>query len=66
VLGSADEMRRIVLEARPDIVFVSIPDVSSERLDFVRTACDEARIDCLFVRREIDSEPWTPLRAGGG
>jgi UDP-GlcNAc:undecaprenyl-phosphate GlcNAc-1-phosphate transferase len=66
VLGSADEMRRIVLEARPDIVFVSIPDASSERLDFVRSACDEARIDCLFVRREIDSEPWTPLRAGGG
>ena len=66
VLGSADEMRRIVLEARPDIVFVSIPDASSERLDFVRSACDEAQIDCLFVRREIDSEPWTPLRAGGG
>jgi UDP-GlcNAc:undecaprenyl-phosphate GlcNAc-1-phosphate transferase len=66
VLGSADEMRRIVLEARPDIVYVSIPDASSERLDFVRSACDEAQIDCLFVRREIDSEPWTPLRAGGG
>jgi FlaA1/EpsC-like NDP-sugar epimerase len=66
VLGSADEMRRIVLEARPDIVFVSIPDASSERLDFVRSTCEEAQIECLFVRREIDSEPWTPLRAGGG
>ena len=66
VLGSADEMRRIVLEARPDIVFVSIPDASSERLDFVRSACDAAQIECLFIRREIDSEPWTPLRTGGG
>jgi FlaA1/EpsC-like NDP-sugar epimerase len=66
VLGSADEMRQIVHDARPDVVFVAIPDASSERLDFVRIACDEAQIDCRFVRREIDPDPWTPLRAGGG
>jgi UDP-GlcNAc:undecaprenyl-phosphate GlcNAc-1-phosphate transferase len=65
VLGSADEMRRIVHEARPDIVFVAIPDASSERLDFVRSACSEAQVDCRFVRREIEPDPWTPLRAGG-
>jgi len=38
VLGSADEMQRIVAEARPDIVFVAIPHAPSERLDLVREA----------------------------
>jgi FlaA1/EpsC-like NDP-sugar epimerase len=61
VLGSADEMRRIVAEARPDAVFVTIPNAPSERLDFVRNACEEARVDCRVVRREIDAEPWTSL-----
>jgi UDP-GlcNAc:undecaprenyl-phosphate/decaprenyl-phosphate GlcNAc-1-phosphate transferase len=61
VLGSADEMRRIVVETRPDVVFVAIPHAPSERLDFVREACDEARVDCRFVRREIDPDPWTSL-----
>jgi UDP-GlcNAc:undecaprenyl-phosphate GlcNAc-1-phosphate transferase len=65
VLGSADEMRRIVLEARPATVFVTIPNAPSERLDFVRDACDEAGIDCRLVRREIDPDPWTSLSAGG-
>jgi UDP-GlcNAc:undecaprenyl-phosphate GlcNAc-1-phosphate transferase len=65
VLGSADEMRRIVVETRPDVVFVAIPHAPSERLDFVREACDEARIDCRFVRREIDPDPWTSLSTSG-
>jgi UDP-GlcNAc:undecaprenyl-phosphate GlcNAc-1-phosphate transferase len=65
VLGSADEMRQIVLEARPDVVFVAIPHAPSERLDFVRSACDEARVDCRFVRREIDPDPWTSPSANG-
>jgi hypothetical protein len=58
-------MRQIVHEAQPDVVFVSIPNAARERLDFVRDACDEAGIDCRVVRREIDPDPWTPLRAGG-
>jgi UDP-GlcNAc:undecaprenyl-phosphate/decaprenyl-phosphate GlcNAc-1-phosphate transferase len=59
VLGSADEMRRIVAEARPDTVLVTIPRAPSERLDFVRSACEESKVDCRFVRREIEAEPWT-------
>ena len=35
VLGATDEMPEIVAEARPDVVFVAIPDAPSERLDFV-------------------------------
>jgi UDP-GlcNAc:undecaprenyl-phosphate GlcNAc-1-phosphate transferase len=65
VLGSANEMRQIVHGAQPDVVFVSIPNASRERLDFVRDACEEAGVDCRVVRREIDPDPWTPLRAGG-
>jgi UDP-GlcNAc:undecaprenyl-phosphate GlcNAc-1-phosphate transferase len=64
VLGSADEMPRIVVEARPDVVFVAIPNAPSERLDFVLTACLEARVDCRFVRREIEPDPWKSLTAG--
>jgi UDP-GlcNAc:undecaprenyl-phosphate GlcNAc-1-phosphate transferase len=64
VLGSADEMPRIVVEARPDVVFVAIPNAPPERLDFVRTACREARVDCRFVRREIEPDPWKSLSAG--
>jgi UDP-GlcNAc:undecaprenyl-phosphate GlcNAc-1-phosphate transferase len=64
VLGSADEMPRIVVEARPDVVFVAIPNAPRERLDFVRDACHEARVDCRFVRREIEPDPWKSLSAG--
>jgi FlaA1/EpsC-like NDP-sugar epimerase len=64
VLGSTDEMRRIVVEARVDAVLVTIPDAPSERLDFVREACAKAGVDCRFVRRAIDPDPWTSLTAG--
>jgi UDP-GlcNAc:undecaprenyl-phosphate GlcNAc-1-phosphate transferase len=75
VLGPADEMSRIVAETRPDVVFVSIPNAPSERLDLVRNACEESGIDCRFVRREIDpatssvdpepSTNVTPIRSRG-
>jgi UDP-GlcNAc:undecaprenyl-phosphate/decaprenyl-phosphate GlcNAc-1-phosphate transferase len=57
VLGSADEMRHIVLEGQPDVVFIAIPGAPSERLDLVQNACAEAQVECLFVRREIDPAP---------
>ena len=75
VLGSADEMQRIVAEARPDIVFVAIPHAPSERLDLVREACAGSGVECHFVRREVEpapipidpepSENVTPLRSRG-
>jgi UDP-GlcNAc:undecaprenyl-phosphate GlcNAc-1-phosphate transferase len=57
VLGTADEMQRIVAEAHPDVVFVAIPSAPSDRLELVRSACEEAGIDCHVVRREIDPAP---------
>ena len=57
VLGSVDEMQRIVADVHPDAVFVAIPDAPSDRLDFVLEACAESGVECHFVRREIDPAP---------
>jgi UDP-GlcNAc:undecaprenyl-phosphate GlcNAc-1-phosphate transferase len=63
VLGSADEAARIVLQARPDQVLVTIPSAPRERLDFVANACAEAGIPCRMLRQEFDLEPAPTLRA---
>jgi UDP-GlcNAc:undecaprenyl-phosphate GlcNAc-1-phosphate transferase len=57
VLGGVTEMSDIVLEARPDVVFIAIPAAPAERLELVQNACAEAGVACLFVRREIDPAP---------
>jgi UDP-GlcNAc:undecaprenyl-phosphate GlcNAc-1-phosphate transferase len=59
VLGTATEMRDIVLEGQPDVVFIAIPEAPTERLDLVQKACAEAGVECLVVRREIDPAPLT-------
>jgi UDP-GlcNAc:undecaprenyl-phosphate GlcNAc-1-phosphate transferase len=59
VLGTADEMPEIIAEARPDAVFVAIPEAPSARLDLVFAACVDAGVDCRVVRREI--EPALPF-----
>ncbi len=64
VLGSADEATRILVQAQPDVVLVTIPDAPHERLDFVVDACGEANIPCRFVKRETDLDPHAVLRAG--
>jgi UDP-GlcNAc:undecaprenyl-phosphate GlcNAc-1-phosphate transferase len=56
VLGSADESARIVLQARPDQVIVTIPGAPRERLDFVADACAQAGIPCRVLRQELDPE----------
>ena len=74
VLGATDEMPEIVAEARPDLVFVAIPDAPSARLDLVFDACADASVDCQFVRREIEARPFvepepsnvTSIRSRGG
>jgi FlaA1/EpsC-like NDP-sugar epimerase len=57
VLGSADESARILVEARPDQVLVTIPRAPRERLEFVIGACADARVPLHFVRREFDVQP---------
>jgi UDP-GlcNAc:undecaprenyl-phosphate/decaprenyl-phosphate GlcNAc-1-phosphate transferase len=58
VLGAADEMPEIIAEARPDLVFVAIPDAPRARLDLVFEACAAAGLDCRIVRREIEAAPY--------
>ena len=57
VLGSADEAARILVEAQPDQVLVTIPHAPRERLDFVIDACADAGLPLQFVRREFELEP---------
>jgi len=57
VLGSADESARIIVEAQPDQVLVTIPNAPRERLDFVVDACARAGVQLHFVRRHFEPEP---------
>jgi UDP-GlcNAc:undecaprenyl-phosphate GlcNAc-1-phosphate transferase len=74
VLGAAGEMPDIIAEARPDLVFVAIPDAPTARLDLVFDACADAGVDCRVVRREIAAAPFvepgpsnvTSIRSRGG
>jgi UDP-GlcNAc:undecaprenyl-phosphate GlcNAc-1-phosphate transferase len=57
VLGTTVEIARLLERSQPDIVLVTIPDAPRERLDDVVAACDQAGVDCRFVRRETDLDP---------
>jgi UDP-GlcNAc:undecaprenyl-phosphate/decaprenyl-phosphate GlcNAc-1-phosphate transferase len=61
VLGTIDEVKRLLDRTRPDIVLVTIPDAPRTRLDLVLGACTEAGVPCRFVRREVDLDPRVVL-----
>jgi UDP-GlcNAc:undecaprenyl-phosphate/decaprenyl-phosphate GlcNAc-1-phosphate transferase len=61
VLGSIDELERLIERATPDIVLVTIPDAPRERLDRVVETCAAANVTCRFVRREVDLDPRVVL-----
>src|ERR671922_59903 len=63
VLGGADDIERILVTARPDLVLVTIPDAPRERLDFVVYGCAQAGVTCHFVRRQTDLDPRVILGA---
>src|SRR5919197_1303160 len=46
VVGKTDEIARILVSARPDLVLVTIPDAPRERLDFVVYGCAQAGVMC--------------------
>jgi FlaA1/EpsC-like NDP-sugar epimerase len=54
VLGAIEQISEIVLEARPDIVYIAIPQAPSQRLALVNSACGEYDIECHVVRRQIE------------
>jgi UDP-GlcNAc:undecaprenyl-phosphate GlcNAc-1-phosphate transferase len=64
VLGTADEIERILESSRPDLVLVTIPDAPRERLDFVVYGCAQAGVQCRFVRRITGLDPLSILGIG--
>jgi UDP-GlcNAc:undecaprenyl-phosphate/decaprenyl-phosphate GlcNAc-1-phosphate transferase len=64
VLGRLDEIERVLLQTRPDVVLVTIPLAPRERLDAVVAGCERADVACRFVRREVDLDPLVVLGAG--
>ena len=63
VLGSLNEIERILSRTSPDTVLVTIPDAPRERLGLVIDACARAEVPCRFVRRETDLDPRVVLGA---
>jgi len=61
VLGSSEELPRILERSTPAIVLVTIPDAPRDRLDAIVAACADADVTCQFVRREIDLDPRVVL-----
>jgi UDP-GlcNAc:undecaprenyl-phosphate GlcNAc-1-phosphate transferase len=64
VLGALHEIDRVLAEARPDVVLVTIPRAPRERLDAVVRGCERADVTCRFVRRELDLDPVVVMSAG--
>jgi FlaA1/EpsC-like NDP-sugar epimerase len=61
ILGTTDELPRLLERTAPDIVLVTIPNAPRDRLDAIVAACAEADVACHFVRREIDLDPRVVL-----
>jgi UDP-GlcNAc:undecaprenyl-phosphate/decaprenyl-phosphate GlcNAc-1-phosphate transferase len=57
ILGTLTDAGRVLAEARPDLVLVTIPDAPRERLDAIVYECAEAGVPCRFVRRQLDLDP---------
>jgi UDP-GlcNAc:undecaprenyl-phosphate GlcNAc-1-phosphate transferase len=57
VAGATPMLETVLDRTHPDIVFVTIPNASKQRLDQIVQACATREIDCRFVRREMDVDP---------
>ena len=63
VLGSLQEIDRVLSQSRPDVVLVTIPAAPRDVLDGVLQACERAQVPCRFVRRELDLDPIVAMGA---
>jgi UDP-GlcNAc:undecaprenyl-phosphate/decaprenyl-phosphate GlcNAc-1-phosphate transferase len=61
VVGTSEEMPRLLERTKPDVVLITIPNAPRETLDAVVDACFQAGVTCRFVRREIDLDPHVVL-----
>ena len=63
VLGGVSILRECLERALPDVVLVTIPNASRDRLDEIVRVCAQLDVTCRFVRREADLDPQAILRA---
>jgi UDP-GlcNAc:undecaprenyl-phosphate/decaprenyl-phosphate GlcNAc-1-phosphate transferase len=63
VLGSLQEIERVLAQSQPDLVLVTIPAAPRDRLDLVVQACERAQVPCRFVRRDLDLDPVVAMGA---
>ena len=63
VIGGTANIEPVLERARPDMVFVTIPDAPKDRLDAIVRACEGREINCRFVRRDADVDPRVILGA---
>jgi UDP-GlcNAc:undecaprenyl-phosphate GlcNAc-1-phosphate transferase len=63
VLGALRDIDRVLVQARPDLVLVTIPAAPRDVLDGVVQACARAQVACKFVRRDLDVDPVVALGA---
>jgi UDP-GlcNAc:undecaprenyl-phosphate GlcNAc-1-phosphate transferase len=57
VVATTAGIEQALTRARPDIVLVTIPDASRERLDAIVKACALHDITCRFVQRDANVDP---------
>jgi UDP-GlcNAc:undecaprenyl-phosphate GlcNAc-1-phosphate transferase len=57
VVATTAGIEQALARVRPDVVLVTIPDASRERLDAIVKACTLRDITCRFVQRDADVDP---------
>jgi UDP-GlcNAc:undecaprenyl-phosphate/decaprenyl-phosphate GlcNAc-1-phosphate transferase len=57
VFGGLQWIDAALDRAKPDIVLITVPNASTDRLTTVISACELREIPCRVIRREIDVDP---------
>jgi FlaA1/EpsC-like NDP-sugar epimerase len=63
VVGAVGSLNAAVERVHPDAVLVTIPDAPRDALDEIVRTCAQLDVTCRFVRRDVDLDPMTVLRA---
>ena len=63
VVGGVGSLDAAVERVHPDAVLVTIPDAPRDALDLIVRTCAQLDVTCRFVRRDVDLDPKSVLRA---
>jgi FlaA1/EpsC-like NDP-sugar epimerase len=61
VVATTSQIEQALERTRPDVVLVTIPNASRERLDAIVSACGRQDVACRFVQRDVDVDPKVVL-----